>query len=78
MYMYRYASVSNVIILYYILLYHTTLHFMLQIKASRDTSGKGSGMVASRKKKLARHGAEKDENGHKFKVQVCYYYACAR
>jgi hypothetical protein len=27
-------------------------------------------MVASRKKKLARHGAEKDENGHKFKVQV--------
>jgi hypothetical protein len=41
-----------------------------QIKASRDSSGKGSGMVASRKKKLARHGAEKDENGHKFKVQV--------
>lgn len=42
----------------------------LQVTASRDTSGKGSGMVASRKKKLARHGAEKDENGHKFKVQV--------
>jgi ATPase subunit of ABC transporter with duplicated ATPase domains len=42
----------------------------LQITASRDSSGKGSGMVASRKKKLARHGAEKDENGHKFKVQV--------
>ena len=41
-----------------------------QIKASRDSSGKGSGMVASRKKKLARYGAEKDENGHKFNVQV--------
>mmetsp|Transcript_35724 Transcript_35724/g.66710 ORF Transcript_35724/g.66710 Transcript_35724/m.66710 type:complete len:705 (+) Transcript_35724:248-2362(+) len=46
----------------------------LQVTASRDTSGKGSGMVASRKKKLARHGAEKDENGHKFKVQN--YTAC--
>lgn len=49
---------------------------LLQIKASRDSSGKGSGMVASRKKKLARHGAEKDENGHKFKVQVGYAIPC--
>ena len=43
---------------------------MGKVSASRDSSGKGAGMVASRKKKLARHGAEKDENGHKFKAQV--------
>jgi hypothetical protein len=41
----------------------------MQIAASRDTSGKGSGQVASRKKKLARHGAEKNVNGHRFRAQ---------
>jgi len=32
-----------------------TIHKM-QISASRDTSGKSHGQIASRKKKLARHG----------------------
>jgi len=41
----------------------------MQISASRDASGKGSGQVASRKKKLARHGAEKNVNGHRFRAQ---------
>ena len=41
----------------------------MQISASRDASGKGSGQVASRKKKLARHGAEKNINGHRFRAQ---------
>jgi ATPase subunit of ABC transporter with duplicated ATPase domains len=41
----------------------------MQISASRDASGKGSGQVASRKKKLARHGAEKNANGHRFRAQ---------
>jgi len=41
----------------------------MQITASRDASGKGSGQVAARKKKLARHGAEKNEHGHRFRVQ---------
>jgi len=41
----------------------------MQISASRDTSGKGAGQVASRKKKLARHGAEKNANGHRFRAQ---------
>lgn len=41
----------------------------MQIQASKDSSGKGQGQVASRKKKLARHGAEKNANGHRFKAQ---------
>ena len=41
----------------------------MQIAASRDSSGKGAGQVASRKKKLARHGAEKNEHGHRFRAQ---------
>lgn len=41
----------------------------MQVAASRDTSGKGSGQVASRKKKLARHGAEKNAHGHRFRAQ---------
>jgi ATPase subunit of ABC transporter with duplicated ATPase domains len=41
----------------------------MQIAATRDVSGKGSGQVASRKKKLARHGVEKNEHGHRFRAQ---------
>lgn len=40
----------------------------MQVSAHRDTSGKSSGQVASRKKKLARHGYEKNVNGHRFKA----------
>lgn len=42
----------------------------MQAVASRgDSGGKAQGAVASRKKKLARHGAEKNVNGHRFRVQ---------
>jgi hypothetical protein len=41
----------------------------MQVAASRDSSGKGSGQVASRKKKLNRIGAEKNEHGHRFRAQ---------
>lgn len=42
---------------------------MLQVVASKDNSGKAGGVVASRKKKLARHGLEKNSKGHRFRVQ---------
>lgn len=41
----------------------------MQIAAHRDTSGKANGQIASRKKKLARHGYEKNVNGHRFRAQ---------
>lgn len=41
----------------------------MQISASRDASGKSSGQVASRKKKLMRTGCEKNEKGHRFRAQ---------
>lgn len=45
----------------------------MQITASRDASGKSGGQVASRKKKLARHGAEKNAHGHRFRAQQDSY-----
>ena len=41
----------------------------MQVSAHRDTSGKSNGQIASRKKKLARHGYEKNIHGHKFNAQ---------
>ena len=43
----------------------------MQITAARDSSGSGksASQVASRKKKLDRHGAEKNEHGHRFRAQ---------
>jgi hypothetical protein len=41
----------------------------MQVAAHRDTSGKANGQIASRKKKLARHGYEKNINGHRFRAQ---------
>lgn len=39
----------------------------MQVAAHRDTSGKSNGQIASRKKKLARHGYEKNIHGHRWK-----------
>lgn len=41
----------------------------MQVAAHRDTSGKANGQIASKKKKLARHGYEKNVNGHRFRAQ---------
>lgn len=41
----------------------------MQVAAHRDTSGKSNGQIASRKKKLARHGYEKNIHGHRFRAQ---------
>lgn len=46
----------------------------MQVVASKDSSGKASGAVASRKKKLARHGVEKNVKGHRFRVQQDSYH----
>lgn len=40
-----------------------------QVVAHRDSSGKANGAIASRKKKLARHGLEKNAKGHRFRAQ---------
>jgi ABC-type glutathione transport system ATPase component len=41
----------------------------MQVAAHRDTTGKSNGQIASKKKKLARHGYEKNVNGHRFRAQ---------
>jgi hypothetical protein len=45
------------------------LRVLNQVAAHKDTSGKANGAIASRKKKLARHGLEKNSKGHRFRVQ---------
>lgn len=46
----------------------------LQSTAAKSTSSSLQGAVSSRKKKLARHGAEKNEKGFRFRVQADSYH----